>query len=242
MSVPDQKDAIATYCRRHDLPDPTFYCDLGVSGSVNLSNREAGRRLLADLKKGDILVITKMDRMFRNMADLCESVERFQKKEYVLHIVDFNGSSIDLGSMYNRLMIHMMGAFAEFERCLIAERTSKGIQSIKARGERHTNSPGYGYRWQDMWTKDEVTGKSVYRPVRVNDPKERAIMEDIVRWYHDGWSFDKITMHLAHGKMGDGTFGVPCVNKLNGQRGRWSADRVKRMYKAQLEFMRGAAS
>ena len=65
-SLPDQKSRIAGYCQAHGLPAPSdYFIDPGTSGTVSLQKREAGARMLGKLRKGDHIIVTRGDRLFR---------------------------------------------------------------------------------------------------------------------------------------------------------------------------------
>ena len=65
-SLPDQQSRIAGYCQAHGLPAPSdYFIDPGTSGTVSLQKREAGARMLGQLEKGDHIIVTRGDRLFR---------------------------------------------------------------------------------------------------------------------------------------------------------------------------------
>lgn len=86
---------------------------------------------LASLIDGDVLVVWKLDRLGRSLAHLVELVNGLQGRG-----VGFRSLSdaIDTSSAGGRLVFHIMGSLAEFERSLIAERTKAGMAAAKARG------------------------------------------------------------------------------------------------------------
>ncbi len=86
------------------------------------------------VRKGDTLVVTKMDRLARDLRTLLEVVNDLDQRGIALRILDFNGDVVDTKSATGRLMLQMFGAFAEFERTLMLERQRIGIQDAKARG------------------------------------------------------------------------------------------------------------
>ncbi len=95
-------------------------------------NRPQLDKALTCLKKGDILVVWKLDRLGRSLSHLIEVVQTLDERG-----VGFLSMSeaIDTTTAGGRLMFHMMGALAEFERSLIAERTRAGMAAAKARGD-----------------------------------------------------------------------------------------------------------
>jgi DNA invertase Pin-like site-specific DNA recombinase len=64
-------------------------------------------------REGDVLCVTKLDRLARSVAHLCELVARLQAKSVALRILNLN---IDTGTPTGKLMLHLLGSIAEFER------------------------------------------------------------------------------------------------------------------------------
>lgn len=86
-------------------------------------------RLLDDLSEGDILVVWKLDRLSRSLKDLLFLIERIEKAGAGFRSLT---ESIDTTSPGGRLMVHIIGTFAEFERSVLRERTINGmIQACK---------------------------------------------------------------------------------------------------------------
>jgi len=90
-------------------------------------------QILRNIKRGDTLVVYKLDRIARSLKHLLSIIERLQD-----HGADFESLTehIDTNTPAGRLMLQMLGAFAEFEREMIRERTKSGMQAAKIRGIR----------------------------------------------------------------------------------------------------------
>lgn len=103
------------------------------------SGRDAARpqldQLLAFVREGDTVLVHSMDRLARNLLDLRRLVDALTLKgvgvEFVKEGMTFTGAN---DSPMSRLLLSMMGAFAEFERSLIRERQMEGIELAKAKG------------------------------------------------------------------------------------------------------------
>jgi len=112
--------------------DALFY-DFGISGSVPLANRPAGKQLLSILKPGDSLVISKLDRGFRDAADAMTMFKQWKGQGISLYLLDI--SSDDLcNSIVGELVMTIMAGVATFERNRISERTKEGLARAKAKG------------------------------------------------------------------------------------------------------------
>jgi len=88
---------------------------------------------LKGLREGDTLVVWRLDRLGRNLADLVGLVSQFEQRK-----VNFESLTerIETGSPAGRLVFHVFAALAEFERNLIRERTMAGLKAARARGRK----------------------------------------------------------------------------------------------------------
>jgi DNA invertase Pin-like site-specific DNA recombinase len=107
-----------------------------VSGAAR--SRPGLDAALAALKTGDTLVVWRLDRLGRSLPHLISVVAELGERG-----VEFQSLSdrVDTTSAQGRLVFHMMGALAEFERALISERTRAGVQAARARGVRLGRRP-----------------------------------------------------------------------------------------------------
>ena len=86
---------------------------------------------LDELREGDTLVVTKLDRLARSMRDLMNIVDKIQEHQASLRIVAMN---LDTTTPTGRLMLSMLGSVAQFEREMMLERQREGIAKAKAEG------------------------------------------------------------------------------------------------------------
>src|SRR5437763_10161729 len=93
--------------------------------------RKGLEQLLAFIRSGDTLVVWKLDRLGRSLKDLIETLNLLKERG-----VDFISLTerIDTSTPGGKLIFHLMGALAEFERDLIRERTIAGLAAAGARG------------------------------------------------------------------------------------------------------------
>ena len=106
-----------------------IYEDEGISGAH--ANRPGLSRALKRLSNEDVLVVWKLDRLGRSMRHLIELTTMFDDKGIGFRSLS---DAIDTSTPGGKLYFHLMGAFAEFERNLISERTKAGMAAAKARG------------------------------------------------------------------------------------------------------------
>jgi DNA invertase Pin-like site-specific DNA recombinase len=125
-----QRDALkAAGCAR-------IFVDHGINGST--IRRRGLDRAMAALKRGDTLVVWKLDRLGRSLAHLVQAIAELGARG-----VHFRSLSdpIDTESAGGRLILHIMAALAEFERSLNSERTRAGLAAAKRRGRKLGRRP-----------------------------------------------------------------------------------------------------
>ena len=134
-SLDAQREACEAYIRsqRHEGWEllPTFYGDGGISGGT--LERPALRQLLADIKAGqvDLVVVYKVDRLTRSLADFAKIVEVFdtQGASFVSVTQQFNTTDA-----MGRMLLNILLTFAQFERELTAERIRDKFAASKKKG------------------------------------------------------------------------------------------------------------
>jgi len=93
--------------------------------------RDGLEETLGFLREGDVLVVWKLDRLGRSLKHLMEVVQRLEQRGIGFRSLQ---ESLDTTTSGGRLIFHVFGALAEFERDLIRERTQAGLASARARG------------------------------------------------------------------------------------------------------------
>jgi DNA invertase Pin-like site-specific DNA recombinase len=86
-------------------------------------------------REGDILLVTKLDRLARSVADLLSIVARLEKKKVALRVLAMSGSQpLDTATAIGKLMLAVIGAVGQFEREMMLERQKEGIAKAKVEG------------------------------------------------------------------------------------------------------------
>ena len=93
--------------------------------------RPSWQACLAYLREGDTLVVTRLDRLARSTFHLCQIADDLERQHVSLHVLD---QHIDTRDATGRLLFNMLGAIAQFETEIRAERQMDGIQKAKTRG------------------------------------------------------------------------------------------------------------
>ncbi len=88
-------------------------------------------RLLDQLRKGDVLVVWKLDRLSRSLRDVLMIMERLTEAHAGFRSLT---EAIDTTTPAGRMMMQMVGAFAEFERAMLRERTKAGLEAARREG------------------------------------------------------------------------------------------------------------
>jgi DNA invertase Pin-like site-specific DNA recombinase len=155
-----------------------------ISGSK--SSRPGFDEALTYLRKGDVLVVWRLDRLGRSLKHLIEIVTLLEERGVGFQSLQ---ESIDTTTNGGRLIFHVFGALAEFERNLIRERTQAGLAAARARGRKGgrpkaLNSEKQAWLYQLYDEKAHsiqeicdlvgVSRSTVHAYVRQRDPKERA--------------------------------------------------------------------
>jgi len=168
-SSEEQEQIVTEECKKKGWELVHFYSDEGYSGKNN--KRPGFFELLNDAKKGTFqtVMFTKLDRFGRSLRDILNSWNELTDlniKIYCIKQPELNSEGV-----YGKLLIHLLGAFAEFEHSMIAERTSSG-RLIKWKANKALiGTVPYGYTFNKETKKIEV------------NPEQRAVYEKIVSLY-----------------------------------------------------------
>ena len=132
QTAENQLIELRRYCAARDWT-PTEYVDTGISGAKD--RRPALDRLMADAsqRRIDAVIVWRLDRFGRNLRHLITAIEELNAAGIAFVSM---GESIDTGSPTGRLLLGIMGSFAEFERERIRERINAGLQRAKKQGRK----------------------------------------------------------------------------------------------------------
>src|ERR1700691_5190506 len=152
--------------------------------SAKSLNRPGMAKLLAMVDAGNVkaVIVAKLDRLTRSVKDLCELLERFERKSVALVSV---AESLDTGSAAGRLVLNIMAAVSQWEREAIGERTRDALHHKRNRGERGRNI-AFGFRLAGDGQHVEP------------DPAEREVLAEIRRLRNTGATLRGIAAALNH--------------------------------------------
>lgn len=134
-------------------------------------NRPELTRCLDTLRKGDTLVIWRLDRLGRSIRDLLEIVERIEAEgvQFVSLTEEINTKTAS-----GQLIFHMFAAFAQFERNLNRERTLAGLATARARGRlgggKKKTTPQQDKQLRALWESGTFTGAEIAKQFGISVP------------------------------------------------------------------------
>ena len=143
-SLAVQQRQITGYATMIGAAAPSFFIEEGVSGTKPLSERPAGRELLAKLERGDVIVCAKLDRMFRSALDALTMVKAFKEKGVSLHLIDLGGDVA--GNGISKLFFTIISAVAEAERDRIVQRILDVKRDQKKQGKHLGGKRPFGFQ------------------------------------------------------------------------------------------------
>jgi putative DNA-invertase from lambdoid prophage Rac len=145
-----------------------------VSGSVAALERQGFAKLLDKLESGDVLVVTKLDRLGRNAMDVRATVERLEESGVKVHCLALGG--VDLTSPAGKMTMQVINAVAEFERDLLIERTNAGIKRAKAEGKAFGRPSALTVAQQEKVKEQIKAGVAVAQIAKAFDTSRQTIM------------------------------------------------------------------
>lgn len=128
-----------------------WFADEGISGKTCASQRPQFKALLGQIRDGETLVVSKLDRLGRDAQDVGATIKALAGRK--IEVIVLQLGKLDLASPAGKLMLNMLAAVAEIERDLLVERTQSGLARAKAEG------------------------KTLGRPVKTTDKQRAEIVE-----------------------------------------------------------------
>jgi len=145
-----------------------------ISGSVTATERPQFAKLLDRLEPGDVLIVTKLDRLGRNAMDVRSTVDRLATEGVRVHCLALGG--VDLTSAAGKMTMGVLIAVAEFERDLLIERTHAGIARARAEGKVMGRPSALTDAQQAQALQRLATGESVSQLARDYGTTRQSIM------------------------------------------------------------------
>lgn len=124
-----QRATIKAEAERRGWTAMHWYEDGGASGKD--MDRPAMQRLLSDVHRGDVLVVSRLDRLSRSLSDFAALMERAQRQHWNVVALDLG---IDLSTPNGEFMASVLAAMARWERRIIGQRTREGLAAARSKG------------------------------------------------------------------------------------------------------------
>jgi site-specific DNA recombinase len=183
VSLAVQHEKVQLYCELHGLGPPVDVVDPGVSAKT--LDRPGLARALALLDSGDAsgLVVYKLDRLTRSLADWSALIDRYFGRPGGPSLMSVS-ESIDTRSAGGRMVLNVMMTMAQWERETIVERTVGAMDFKRSKGERISGRLPFG---SDL----AADGRTL-----VDNLAERRVLEMVRAWRREGRGSRKIAAEL----------------------------------------------
>lgn len=155
-----------------------------ISGSVAAKKRPGFMKLIDRMEPGDVLVVTKLDRLGRNAMDVRVTIEQLAHSGIRVHCLALGG--VDLSSPAGKMTLQVIAAVAEFERDLLIERTQSGIRQARVAGKRFGRSPTLNTDQRAKVIQELAAGKTVSDLAR----QFKTSRQTILRVKEKSWMFN----------------------------------------------------
>lgn len=174
---------------KHEGVECRVFEEKAISGSMPMKDRPQGSIVFNEIKEGDIFIVHKLDRAFRNTLDALFVAEDFQKRGvgFVMKNISENDMSTDV---MGKFMFTVFSAIGEMERGQIAGRMSEGRSLRKAKGGFVGGRPGFGYRSVE-------DPESPTRKIKVRDEDEQLIINNLKEWIKKGKTYEAFTLFMS---------------------------------------------
>ena len=139
-----------------------------------IAQREGFSKLLGKMEMGDVLIVTKLDRLGRDAIDVSTTVAKLEEIGIRVHCLALGG--VDLTSSAGKMTMGVINAVAQFERDLLIERTQSGLARAKAEGK-PLGRPSALSDDQQILVKDKIQkGETISAIAREFETSRQTIM------------------------------------------------------------------
>ena len=146
LGLEAQECACRKFCEHSDFDITGIFRDEGVSGKTSPEGRAGFMAAAASMKRGDVLVVAKRDRLARDREAVVAIERAVRNAKGIILSAEGEGTSLDDSDPFAKLFCHMIDAFSQFERGMISHRTKAALQIKRAKGQRISHNTPYGYR------------------------------------------------------------------------------------------------
>ena len=153
-----------------------------ISGTVQFKSRPLGLELMSDLKRGDHIICSALDRFSRNTLDLLQTIEKFKRMKVSLHFTEFGEvtGSDAMGSVF----VKLLSVFAEFYSKQCSEKQKATKDRLKSQGKFFGGKKPFGY---------DVDQNNYLIPCE----KEQQVIRDMQLMRKKGTSYQKVADQIT---------------------------------------------
>ncbi len=194
FSVGAQEEKLRAYCKAYNYQINAVHVDPGFSGAT--MDRPALKQVIRDVENNHCkkVIVWKLDRLSRSQKDTLILLEDV----FAAHDCHFVSlmESFDTSTPIGRCMVGILAAFAQMERENIKVRTAMGRQARVKQGHYSGNKPPIGYAFNTASNGNIISNDLIV------DPYNAKIVQDIFKWYLEGYSLNGIAKRLADAGAG----------------------------------------
>jgi len=189
LSLAEQERKVRAVAAYHGVEMDEVVIEPGVSGTVPFSRRQAGGVLFAKLTKDDTLIVSKLDRAFRDTEDALATSRMLREAGVKLIVADIGVEPVT-GEGTGKVFFTILAAIGDFERARIRERTQEGRRAKRERGGHLGGRTPFGYRRQGIGRESvlvedyaEQTASKWIREQHAAGVASRKISEDLQTYF-----------------------------------------------------------
>jgi len=183
LGLAAQKKICEEYAKKMGQEISAFYTDEGISGAATIEDRPGLMSAINSLKKGDILLVAKRDRLARDQGVIVFIEMAVRKKHAHIRSASGEGTEGDFNDPSSFMLRGITDLFSQFERMLIKDRTKKALQAKKERNELVGRVP-FGYR---------LCSDGVHLEL---DEREQHVLSQMRDLRKKGYTIRKIAMEM----------------------------------------------
>ena len=208
-----QRRACTSLAGKLGLKIAHVYFDPAASESLPMHAREAGRRLIVDLRAKDVLIIARYDRLGATLGEFAENLNGLLLKGVIVQICDLPFGVFDPRDPSSLKVTRVLLGLLARERERRSTAISAGMTKVRSRGGRFTRHAPYGWRWERTGY-DRKKKKAVYS--LAPNENERIIARQALLLHQQGLSFDAIRQNF--------NYEWKVLNRVGGE---WTCDRIR---------------
>ena len=173
LSEAAQRATIEAWAQSQDAQVDAWFCDAGVGGATPLERREGLRAALGALEPGSVLVVAKRDRLSRDVIVSAVAHKMVTRVKASIVSADGLGNGDEPADVLFRTILDAM---AQYERALIAARTSAALRAKKAKGLAAGGTPPFGWKRRGRrWVEDPTEQQARQLALALNDAGLRLV-------------------------------------------------------------------